>query len=128
MGKRGAAKQGKIPAGNLAYGYRVGGDGKPEIDPVKGPIVQRIYREYVEEEMGAYRIANQLTMEGVPLAKGSQWGSWSVSQILRILGRETYKGIGWYGRERHITTEEGAQALFPATRIMDCSGVPVVDR
>ena len=107
LGKRGAAKRGKVPVGNLAYGYRVGDDGKPEIDPIKGPIVQRIFREYVEEEMGTHRIAKQLSIEGVPLAKGSSWGSWSVSQILRILGRETYLGMGWYGRERHITTEEG---------------------
>ncbi|MDA1272400.1 MAG: recombinase family protein [Chloroflexi bacterium] len=107
LGKRGAAKRGKIPVGNLAYGYRVGEDGKPEIDPVEGPIVQRIFSEYVENGKGAYRIAKQLSLEGVPMAKGGTWGSWSVSQILRILGRETYKGTGWYGRERHITTEEG---------------------
>ena len=29
MGKRGSAKQGKIPAGRLPYGYRIGDDGRP---------------------------------------------------------------------------------------------------
>ena len=29
MGKRGAAKQGRVPTGGLPYGYRIGNDGMP---------------------------------------------------------------------------------------------------
>ena len=31
MGKRGAAKQGRIPSGSVPYGYRIGDDGKTEV-------------------------------------------------------------------------------------------------
>lgn len=95
LGKRGAAKQGKVPSGNIAYSYRVGEDGKPEIDTFEGPVVQRIYREYVLEGRGSNQIKNRLTEDSIPLRKGSVWQSWSVSQVLRILGREEYQGIGW---------------------------------
>ena len=30
LGRRGTAKQGRIPTGGLPYGYRTGEDGKPE--------------------------------------------------------------------------------------------------
>jgi site-specific DNA recombinase len=128
LGKRGAAKRGKIPAGNLPYGYRVGEAGKPEIDPEEGPIVQRIYRDYVDEGNGSYRIAKQLTLEGVPQKNGGKWGSWSVSQVLRILGRETYKGTGWYGRERHVTTEDGRKHFAqPKDSWISVAFPPLVD-
>ena len=31
MGKRGTAKQGRIPVSNIPYGYRIGDDGRPEL-------------------------------------------------------------------------------------------------
>ena len=31
MGKRGMAKQGRVPTGGLPYGYRIGDDGRPEV-------------------------------------------------------------------------------------------------
>ena len=107
LGKRGIAKRGKMPVGSLAYGYRSGEDGRPEKHPVEAPVVQRIFREYVHEGRGAYTIAHRLTEDCEPLRKGSKWRAWSFSHIHRMLARETYKGIGWYGRERHIVTEEG---------------------
>jgi len=107
LGKRGIAKRGKVPVGSLAYGYRIGEDGRPEKHPLEAPVVQRIFREYVHEGRGAYTIAQRLTEDCEPLRKGSKWRAWSVSHIHRMLAREAYKGIGWYGRERYIVTEEG---------------------
>jgi len=112
MGKRGIAKRGKMPVGSLPYGYRTGEDGRPEVDPVEGPVAQRIFREYVHERRGVSAIAQGLTDDGAPLRKGSKWQAWSVSHLHRILGREVYKGIWRYGRERHIVTEEGRKR-FP---------------
>jgi site-specific DNA recombinase len=112
LGKRGSARRGRMPIGSLAYGYRIGEDGNPEVDPLEGPIIQRIFRGYVYEGQGVSAISKGLTEDLVPLRKGSKWHSWSVSHIHRILGREVYKGTGWYGRERHVTTEDGRKR-FP---------------
>ncbi|MEE8469729.1 MAG: recombinase family protein, partial [Dehalococcoidia bacterium] len=107
LGKRGVAKMGKMPVGSLPYGYHIGDDGRPEIDPVEGAIIQRIFEEYVHRGTSVHVIARILTDEGAPLRKGSKWHAWQVAHIHRTLGREVYKGIGWYGRERHVVTEDG---------------------
>ena len=112
LGKRGAAKRGKVPVGSIPYGYRIGADGRPNIEPEEGPIVQRIFHEYVHEDKGARIIARELTQEGVSLRKGSKWGDWSTTYILRLLQHEAYKGTNWYGRWRHIVTEAGSKR-FP---------------
>ena len=43
MGKRGSAKQGRIPIGNVPYGYRVGQDGRPEVVEAEADVVRRVY-------------------------------------------------------------------------------------
>ena len=107
LGKRGAAKRGRIPSGTLPYGYRIGEDGGPEIHPDEAPIVQRIFREYVEEERLPVAIARGLTADATPRRNGSKWGKWDSVFILSLLRRETYTGTWWYGRERHKITEDG---------------------
>ena len=53
MGKRGTAKQGRIPVSNVPYGYRVGDDGRPEIVESEAQVVRRIYRMCVKDGLGA---------------------------------------------------------------------------
>ena len=107
MGKRGAAKQGRIPAGRLPYGYRVGDDGKPEIVEAEAEVVRRIFRMYVHEGMGASTIAWQFMDEGVPTAQSGQ--RWYESNIHRLLANATYKGAWSYGQTRQILTEQGTR-------------------
>ena len=105
MGKRGAAKMGRIPVSNVPYGYRVGEDGRPEIVEEEAEVVCRIYQWCVEEGLGATKIRNRLTAEDVPLGReGKRW--WD-GQIHRILTNETYKGTWWYGKARYVSTEDG---------------------
>ena len=107
MGKRGTAKQGRIPISNVPYGYRIGEDGRPEVDESEAEIVRRVYRMYVRDGKGAPAITRQLNADGVPLAKeGKRWYDGTVH---RILSNETYKGTWWYGRARYVSTEEGIQ-------------------
>ena len=108
MGKRGAAKQGRIPSGNLPYGYRTGEDGKPEVVEAEATVVRRIFDQYVHEEMGIPSITRLMMDEGVPTAKpgGKRWHE---SHVHRILANEVYKGNWWYGKSRHISTEHGRQ-------------------
>ena len=107
MGKRGSAKQGRVPIGNVPYGYRVGEDGRPEVVEAEAEVVRRVYGMCVRDGMGAPAIARRLTAEGVPLAKEGK--RWYDGTIHRILSNETYKGTWWYGRARYVSAEDGVR-------------------
>ena len=105
MGKRGAAKQGRIPTGKVPFGYRIGADGKPEIVEEEAEVVRWIFRQYVREGLGSSLIVKELERNGVPTSKlGKRWHE---AQIHRLLAREAYKGEWWYGRTRTVTTDSG---------------------
>ena len=106
MGKRGTAKQGRIPSGGVPYGYRIGADGKPAVVEAEAEIVQRIFRQYVHEGLGIPSITSQLEEEGVPTGKPSG-KRWYGSHLNRILRNEAYRGTWTYGRSRHVSTEDG---------------------
>ena len=77
MGKRGTAKQGRIPVSNVPYGYRVGDDGRPEIVEPEAEVVRRIYRMCVNDGLGARVIGQRLMADGVPAAnQAKRW--WAV--------------------------------------------------
>ena len=107
MGKRGSAKQGRIPISNVPYGYCIGEDGRPEVVEAEAEVVRRVYRMYVRDGKGAPAITRQLNADGVPLAKEGK--RWYDGTIHRILSNETYKGTWWYGKARYVSTEEGVQ-------------------
>ena len=112
MGKRGTAKQGRIPVSNVPYGYRVREDGRPEIVEEEAEVVRRIYNWCVHEGLGATVIRHRLTAEDAPLGRdGKRW--WD-GQIHRILTNETYKGTWWYGRARYVSTEDGIKVYDQA--------------
>ena len=117
MGKRGSAKQGRIPVSNVPYGYRVGDDGRPEIVEEEAEVVRRVYRMSVNDGMGAYVIARQLTLEGVPMAKTGK--RWYDGTIHRLLSNETYKGTWWYGKARYVSTEDGIRVYDQPEEQMD---------
>ena len=107
MGKRGAAKLGRIPNAGVPFGYQIGEGGKPEVLDAEAQIVQRIFRQYVYEGLGAPTIARQLTDEGVPTR---QFGKrWHMSYVHRVLGNTAYKGTWMYGQKRKIATEDGTR-------------------
>ena len=121
MGKRGAAKQGRISTGRPPYGYRVDAAGKPEVVEAEAQIVRRIFHDYVERGLGTQRIAWDLTDEGVPTAGGGR--TWHESVVHRLLGNSAYKGVWAYGRTRNIATDEGTRVFAqPADTWI---GVPV---
>ena len=105
MGKRGTAKQGRVPTGGLPYGYRIGDDGRPEAVEEQAEVVRRIFHMYVHEGMGSPSIAVRLTEEGIPTQTGKLL--WLQSRVHHILGNATYAGSWVYGKYRHISTEDG---------------------
>ena len=106
MGKRGTAKQGRIPVNGVPYGYRIGDDGKPDVVEAEAAIVRRIFNQYAHEGLGIPSIVRQLTDGEVPTGKaGSK--RWHESHVHRILRNEAYRGTWWYGRTRQVTTDNG---------------------
>ena len=105
MGKRGAAKQGRIPVNNVPYGYRLGEGRRPVVEEAEAEVVRRVFHMYVREGMGARVIAKQLTAEGVPTPRAV--GKWYDRTVTRILEHEAYRGTWWFGKRRHVATEHG---------------------
>ena len=105
MGKRGSAKQGRIPVNSVPYGYRIGEGRRPVVVEDEAEVIRRVFHMYVREGMGAPAIAKQLTAEGVPTPKVAE--RWYHRTVTRILEHEAYRGTWWYGKVRHVTTEDG---------------------
>ena len=108
LGKRGTAKQGRVPTGGLPYGYRIGDDGRPEVIEEQAEVVRRIFNMYVNEGMGSPSIAVRLTDEGILTQTGKLL--WRQSYIHYVLANATYTGTWVYGKERHISTEDGTES------------------
>ena len=104
LGRRGAAKAGRIPSKSLPFGYCIV-DGRPEIDEYRAAVVRRIYEMCVAEELGTYRIADVLTAEGVPTPGGGL--RWWAGTVQPILANPTYTGVWRFGQRRVRTVEGG---------------------
>ena len=91
MGKKGAARQGKIPAGRPLYGYRKDAEGRPVVDEHEAAVVCKLFDMYVTERRGVPTIAKALQREyGFKrTAAGLYW-------MLRnetYVGRMVYDGV-----------------------------------
>ena len=125
MGKRGAAKQGRIPNGSLPYGYRIGDNGRPEIVESEAEVVRRIFRQYVHEGMGSTSIAWQLMDDGVPAPGGMRWHQ---AYVHNLLGNRAYKGVWSYGQTRQMLTEQGRKVYEqPRDTWIEVPVPPLVD-
>ena len=63
MGRRGAAKLGRLPGGRPLYGFRRGADNKPEIDEMEAAVVSRLFHLYANERQGVPTIMRRLASE-----------------------------------------------------------------
>ncbi|MBA3518170.1 MAG: recombinase family protein, partial [Rhizobiales bacterium] len=102
-GRRARAQAGKLLPGKAApYGYRWRDANRAalDIDPIDGPVVQRIFQEVIQGNT-IRGIALQLTAESIPTATGGD--RWSSSTIYTLLKRRAYTGeaVAWrYGSEK----------------------------
>ena len=126
MGKRGSAKQGRIPVNNVPYGYRLGEDRRPQVVEAEAEVIRRVFHMYVREGMGAPAIAKKLTAEGVPTPRAV--GRWYDGTVTRILRHESYKGTWWFGKVRHVATEDGTRRYArPEDEWVEVPFPPLVD-
>jgi site-specific DNA recombinase len=90
------AKEGRWYAGRPPFGYLFCDEQRALVpDPVKAPVVRRIFDLYTRKRLGTIAIANQLREEQAP-APAAGWGHPAVH---RIIGNPTYTGrIRWRDR------------------------------
>jgi site-specific DNA recombinase len=102
-GRRARAHAGKLLPGKAAlYGYRWRDATKAayDIDPIHGPIIQRIFNEMLAGRT-IRSIASRLTNDGFPTPTGGT--KWSPSTIHTMLKQRSYTGeaVAWrYASER----------------------------
>ena len=98
MGKRGSARQGRIPVSNVPYGYRIGEDRRPQVVEAEAEVIRRVFDMCVREGMGGRAIARQLTTEGVPTPNAvGRWYDRTVTRILDARPTGAHGGTGGYG-------------------------------
>ena len=126
MGKRGAAKQGRISTGRPPYGYRVDADGRPEVVEAEAEVVRRIFRDYVHRGLGAERIAWDLTDDERP---NRQRGTHMAPlRGAAAPGQPRLHGDVGLRATRNISTDEGNRVFEqPSTPAIAVPVPPLVD-
>lgn len=125
QGKQKNAEKGKVP--NLVYGYNKTDDAFGlEINANEAQTVRRIFNLYINDRLGANRIAQQLNKEGLTTKRGCKWSQVAVSRILSnelyigkiINGKQTITAPG--SRERTRTDKKNWITVSrPELRIID---------
>jgi DNA invertase Pin-like site-specific DNA recombinase len=90
-------REGRWMSGRTPYGY-ARADGSLVPDPVKAPIVRRIYQLYAEGKLGTTAIARQLDAEGAPAPRKH---GWSPNALQLILANPAYRGLIRWNAEIH---------------------------
>jgi site-specific DNA recombinase len=90
------AKEGRWYAGRPPFGYLFSDERRTLVpDPVKAPVVCRIFDFYTRKRLGTIAIANQLREDSAP-APAAGWGH---SAVHWIISNPTYTGrIRWLDR------------------------------
>lgn len=92
-----------LPGARVLYGYRWNADRTAyAVDPVTGPVVERIYRELLAG--GTLRgIAAGLTLDRIPTPKGGE--TWVYTSVSKILQNPRYRGVAVANRYRSTKTK-----------------------
>jgi DNA invertase Pin-like site-specific DNA recombinase len=113
-GRLASLNEGKFVGNKTPYGYD-----RKKLEHEKGwiltpneeqaPVVQQIFRFYVEDGLTFYSISKRLNELGIPSATGTLWTQCTIRDILR---NETYYGaIRWKRRPTEKTVENGVVSV-----------------
>ena len=91
MGKKGAARAGRIPAGRPLYGYRKDAEGRPVVDEHEAIVVCKLFDMYVTERRGVPTIAK--TLEREYGFKRTAAGLYWMLRNATYAGRMVYDGV-----------------------------------
>lgn len=126
FGKKINARRGRVP--NIVYGYdkTIGEYFSLTINEKEAEVVRKIFDWYVNEGLGAIKIANKLTEMGLKTKRNCRW---SQNAICRILTNEIYIGKVINGKQevddfltgsrRQTDREEWLIVDYPELRIID---------
>lgn len=78
--------------GHRILGYKTGADKRYEIDPVKAPVVQRIFHDYVDGK-SMRQIADELNAQGITTALDRKF---TVNWLRSVLKNDRYTGVYKY--------------------------------
>jgi site-specific DNA recombinase len=90
-------REGRWMSGRTPYGY-VRDEGLLVPDPVKAPVVRRIFQLYAEGKLGTTAIARTLEAEGAPAPRKH---GWSPNALQLILANPAYRGLVRWNGEIH---------------------------
>ena len=76
------ASQGQA-LGKPLYGYRIGKEGKLEINVSEAKVVELVFRLYTIENLGLRLIVEHLNERGITTRRGGNWNTASVREILK---------------------------------------------
>jgi site-specific DNA recombinase len=92
-------REGKWMSGRTPYGYVRDRETKLLVpDPVKAPVVRRIFHLYAEGKLGTTAIARALDTEGAPPPRKQ---GWSPNALQLILANPAYRGLVRWNGETH---------------------------
>jgi len=92
-------REGKWMSGRLPYGYTRDKETKLLVpDPVKAPVVRRIFNLYADGKLGTTAIARTLEAEAAPPPRKA---GWSPNALQLILANPAYKGLVRWNGETH---------------------------
>lgn len=104
LGLQSSAKQGKRRVSIPPYGYTVNPVTKRlEVDETTAPIVKEIFRLYLHEGWGMFKISNYLMRKGVPTPR-TEGNKWHQNTIKGILSNPVYTGKLVFHREETTGT------------------------
>ena len=111
MGRRGAARNGRVPTNRVPYGYYVDEDRRPQVNEDEADVIQEIFRLCIEDNLGHRRVANILNSRDI-LSPGGGKKRWTDGTISEILANEVYYTGKWYfGRTRTRLSQEDGQTI-----------------
>ena len=111
MGRRGAARKGRVPINSVPYGYYVDEDRRPQVNEAEAAVIREIFRLCTESNLGHRRVANVLNSRGVPSPGGGKKG-WKDGTISGIVANEVYwTGIWYFGRTKTVMSQEDGQTI-----------------
>lgn len=136
MGKRGAAKQGRIPCGKPPYGYRRGSDGRPEVVEAEAVAIREMFRLYTDEKMGTPSIRETLAREyGYRVSAAHIYnaiscrayiGEYSYENILipcpPIVGRDTFDRAQAVKRSKLVRGDGNTKTFYLLQHLIKCDG------
>ena len=111
MGRRGAARNGRVPVHNVPYGYYVDEQRQPQVNEEQAAVIRRIFRLSTEENLGHRRIGRMFNGEGIPTPAAGKRG-WTDGTVSAILALPLYHTGKWYyGRTKASLSQQDGKIV-----------------